>query len=189
MTTCEHTPSKREVLFMATALAALPATTPAAAALHPDAELLQLNAELEQRWQTAWNLYGPAIVAVEQAEEEISGRTGGRWPGAITSNEEWLEWCRVVNEVRERSGAEAINAANDAAWEALDTIVLKILDTPVATLVGLAVKGRAVACVHHELWRDPDVADLDWDKQVMRQLLEQLIAAGGLALPANIIEA
>jgi hypothetical protein len=163
------------------------ATKPADAGNHPDQALLDLNAELERRWIEAWRLRGPAIAAIAAADTEADRRTGG-FPDRVASDAEWRAWWEASKEIRESSGAEALNRQNNAAWQALDVVINQIFATPATTPAGWAVWARAVACVNHELWNEEKLEDVDWHQQVTRRLLEAMIAAGGLALPAELTE-
>jgi hypothetical protein len=177
---------RRALAFAATALT-FPISAAASSSDASDAELLHLNAELERRWIEAWRLRGPAIAAIAAADTEADRRTGG-FPDRVASDAEWRAWWEASKEIRESSGAEALNRQNNAAWQALDVVINQIFATPATTPAGWAVWARAVACVNHELWNEEKLEDVDWHQQVTRRLLEAMIAAGGLALPAELTE-
>jgi hypothetical protein len=179
--------TRRQAAALSAAFVALPATALAAEpSPHPDQALLDLNAELEARWRTAWELYGPTRVAVDAAEAEVARRTVGKYPSPVLSEDEFQTWWKVLTEVRKEYGCEDLNRRCEAAWEHLDEVLYQIFAVRPTTLTGTAVWARAVATVHHKLWDETDIRELDWGKQVTRRLIEQTVAAGGLELPWEI---
>jgi hypothetical protein len=55
--------------------------------------------------------------------------------------------------------------------------------TPARTLAGVAVKARAAAMhVLSELWEELE-EDLNWDQEVIRNLIEDICSAAGMLLP------
>ena len=68
-----------------------------------------------------------------------------------------------------------------------DRIVRAIIAAPARTVAGLAVKARATAsdaCMM--LWWDEPQMDLDWDKKMLRWLIEAVCLAAGVDLPGNL---
>ena len=164
---------------------ALPAVTPALAAFNnPDAELLRLDAELEARWVTWWALWAPTEDANEAANEELSQHVS--WYRAMTmSDTEFQEWFRVANEIRERRGVNAMNRDRAIALEALEAIREQIFSIPPRTLTGAAVQARALATLKYDLWwYDTD----EQSEKVLAQVIECIVEAAGLQMPADLVE-
>jgi hypothetical protein len=180
------TPSRRQAMVLTAAIAALPAAVPALAN-NPDAQLLALNVELERRWKVAWDLYGPVEDALDEAEEELQERMGGK-SGRIRmrmSDADRQECWRISNEIRDRRGIEALNTACRAAWEALEDVQGRIFDIPPSTLPGAAVWARAIATGFHDWWWTEND---DRDEKQLCRLIETIVTAGGLQMPVDLIE-
>jgi polygalacturonase len=143
---CNPSISRRNALMAVAGAAALPA---AALANRPDAELLALKDELERRWQTWWDAFGPAMDAITDAETEVVRLSSRARPHMAMSDEEFQAWWKLSYDVRERYDVEAFNSVVREAWPPLEEICRRILDMPASTLEGVAVKARAVAVLKH----------------------------------------
>jgi hypothetical protein len=69
-------------------------------------------------------------------------------------------------------------------WEAVSDmqapVARKIMALPATTLAGLAVKARVAQSACERFW-DVSDADCDWDQLMARQLIEAVLAAGGVS--------
>jgi hypothetical protein len=70
----------------------------------------------------------------------------------------------------------------EAITNAIDPIARRIFALPAVTPAGFAVKARAAAYEHAELW-DDEFDDLDWEDKFVRSLIEGTLAMAGAELP------
>ena len=70
----------------------------------------------------------------------------------------------------------------EAIYQRLDPIVEAIRGTPARTLAGAGIKARAVAAIMPELSEQRE-AELETDKHLMRDLIENICSIAGVDLP------
>ena len=162
--------SRRRFLTGTAALAAgAVAAAPAiAAAAAPEAELLALHDEVLRLSEDAARYQTEIIDELHPRWVEMAGEHGFRGDNPAT---------RFYHE----SGLSAAMNAQRDLDEAADKLTARIRQSPLTTPRALAIKASAIK--HNgasHFWRETD-ADADWDHLVARQILDEVIAAGGLA--------
>jgi hypothetical protein len=87
-------------------------------------------------------------------------------------------------QMREAMGPEWVAAdhEHDRAWESIDEIRQRMFVLPAHTLRGLAVKAMSAAYEHDQLWAAP-FDDLNPEEQLIRHLIEAVLALAGEPLP------
>src|SRR6266446_401181 len=148
----------------------------------PDAELIALGEEATALYERRFELDN--LTASYDAEH----------------SERLYEGCRQISELQRRG---EVKAAHDlagtldkeekrlrpryveAAHEVADRITValaapqhRMFMLPARGLAGLAVKARLAAYEHDQLWAVP-FSDLDWDKQFVRNLIDEVLALAG----------
>ena len=77
-----------------------------------------------------------------------------------------------------------LNAKMEALWERLDPVVRTITRAPARDITGLALKANATATAWASLWeRTPE--ELDYEHELLRDLIESVCAVAGVNLAAN----
>jgi hypothetical protein len=179
--------SRRKLLASAPAVAAvgMPAVASALSGFpgDPDAELLALGAELDAFYPEYLTSGTAANAASETAWIEAERSLGFKREDDVTP-----ELLETMFGVREKSGAEAIIDKDQAITGHVDEIHRKIIELPAHTLAGIAVKARAGAMLMlSDLWSEPAI-DMDYDKFVMRRLIESILESAGIELPFEVDE-
>jgi hypothetical protein len=141
------------------AAAALPA-----AANSADAELLELNAQIDRQWEITWDLKVRYWDAMHAANEEMD------------KTYKYQALCF--------SNLDVENEAFHRAFCATSEQVFALKSTSVAAF---ALKAKAAAMLHYKLWEEPP-EEMGEGERTVRRLLEQLVAAAGLTLPTSLTE-
>lgn len=88
----------------------------------------------------------------------------------------------ALKKMEERTGFNACEERLQALHRELDPIMKKITRTPATSLAGLRVKTAAAIEANDDLWDEP-LADLDYDKEAMRSLIEAACTITGIPVP------
>lgn len=164
--------SRRRFLTGTAALAAgaVAAAPVIAAAAAPKAELLALHDEVLRLAEEAARYQTEIIDDLHPRWVEMARKDGFR--GKDTPAASFYE----------ESGLRAALSAQRELDEAADKLCERMRQSPLTTPRALAIKANALK--HHHashFWRESD-SDADWDHLVTRQILDEVIAAGGLAV-------
>jgi hypothetical protein len=115
----------------------------------------------------------------------VHRRLGFCFGRGLTRDQAEKAWEMTVI-VRSELGTEDVVEREHAHWRRVDQVHLAIMAASPRTLIGVAVQARAAAMlVHSEFWDQPK-QDLDWEKMVIRNLIESVCAAAGVALPVEL---
>jgi hypothetical protein len=175
--------SRRETLRTIGAAALAGGVATAAASSSPDAHLLRLGAEFD-RLYAAWL---PIHAEVERLDKEFEKE----WAKKGLSIDENLEparymQCRIAawRQLQNEIGVDAALSGEDAACKLLDAVTKKIRGTPATTIVGLAVKARALRFdTHLSTQCDLQEKDQDWPERVMSQFIAEIERLAAADLP------
>ena len=170
--TDSNTTSRRN--FLGSAVLVSAALAPAAIAEKtkgPDADLLELGRqfdELERRYAVSQAFYKPRW---RRHTVEVD-----RWRDAHPncSQKQWLAahddlWAKLVA-CDGRETPDEIMVQADPIQEA-------IISIPATTIAGLAVKARVAKFTASDYWKESD-NDADWDRLIIRKLIDSVIGAG-----------
>jgi hypothetical protein len=177
--------SRRTALTTMAGGMALAGTGMAAGAADSDARLLELSAELDAAWAVAWPLHEPAAAAEKLASAELERRCGD-WPSPTTSAAAAQAWWKTYREIWQEFGAAALAAQSHAAWEKCDAIHERIMATRASSVLGFGLQARALAMNTSLIEWDKPLVELDWGEKCTRRLIEGLVHAAGLELPAAL---
>jgi hypothetical protein len=151
----------------------------------PDHELLALSAQIDALWPELQATQEASLAAAHAADEEISRRLGfdSRTRGGFLTPEECSKASEMMKLVWGELRTDDVHRKCSEVWARADGVHQRILDTPASTVTGFAVKARVAAMlVTSQLWDEPK-QNLDWDKSVIRDLIEALCAGAGMPLP------
>jgi hypothetical protein len=171
------------------AVAVLPAA--AFAADNPDAELLELGAELD------------AIIPQWHAQRAIDAKSRAAWKAACeaaglpdieygsVSADEWRahfeKRCAIrhANDIDEtdddgHGGSIAWNRIGDLTWPLIDAITELAAEQPPQTLAGLAVLARTMTLSWSEFWDPGYLEDGDTENGRHRTFIEAVCAFAGV---------
>jgi hypothetical protein len=161
-----------------TGLAAPVACPPADA----DAKLCDLARQLAVVAEQGQRLCAGAWEASKIADAEVIRRLGFD-PHATTTTKKqqklaWKTWCAV----REELGTDAVVEKCEPVDARMDAIHAEMMALPIKTLRGAAIMCSAaiVTGVISDWWDEP-LKDLDWDKEVIRRLVENITATAGIS--------
>jgi hypothetical protein len=90
-------------------------------------------------------------------------------------------WWKTLCEVYEELGTTEVIELTYKLDSRRDDIFERMMARPIPTLSDAALlfsSAVLVGAIDVELWEEP-LRDLDWDKKVLRQLIEKIIVAGG----------
>jgi hypothetical protein len=135
---------------------------------HPDAELIELGRQLEPIIQRIEN----RRAKIEQIHEAGYDEKFEQLRAEYRQGNEQAFGC--LNELQKELGLDVLLRPNDGDLDAMDPILRAILETPAATVAGLAVKARSASfvCSH---WDQSD-ADIEWDQLHARSLIEAVLS-------------
>jgi hypothetical protein len=157
----------------------------------PDHELLALSAQIDALWPELQATQEASLAAAHAADEEISRRLGfdSRTRGGFLTPEECSKASEMMKVVWGELRTDDVHNKCSEVWARADGVHQKIIATPARTVAGFAIKARAAAMLTaSNLWDEP-ASDLDWDKHVIRSLIEALCAAAGMPLPFDDVGA
>jgi hypothetical protein len=172
--------SKLSRRFIVAGAAALPALTmPAMAMSEPDAELIKLAETYERIFRIRAPLaadynerWGDALL---EASERVANLSGPERSKVYDVEVErlWVE-----------SGSEKAHEKVEPLDDQINELAVKILEIPPHTAAGLRARVALVAEAYPDLW-DAPLEDLDWDKRMVRYLIEAVCSLGEFALPTE----
>lgn len=170
---------------LVTSAAALPALSVPALADNPDAELVRLAEQFED-YQSSHN----ALLADYNEKAEAANKLAFDRMEAInatnpplTERERDRQFWTEMNRAWAETGADEADRKL-ATVTNIDAIMRKIVDTPCHTVAGLRAKALVALDISDKLWRETK-RDLDWDKEVIRALIESVCVVTGLEIPAE----
>jgi hypothetical protein len=135
-----------------------------AAIPHPDAELLRLGEDFEQR-HAAWLPVAAECTRLGGLFDEAWDRSG------LSLGDNFEVW----KQLRIESGVEAAAEAEGRAFNLVDAVTTKIRGTPAKTFAGLAIKARALRFdAHLSTQCDLPLKDQDWPEQVMNEFVAEI---------------
>lgn len=145
----------------------------------PDARLIALGAKLDAMLPDIWAKLAAAKASCDAAGKEARRRYELSCKELRKEQSDFWETWKAV---RREFGSDELIGEGDKAMAPACKIHEEIIAAPAHTLAGMAVKARAAAtfALSH-LWDEPEV-DLDWDKSVMRRLIEDICGAAGVSL-------
>jgi hypothetical protein len=147
-----------------------------------DRALLALGRRLDAMWPELKHLDEVVSKLSWAAMEEVERRLGATI-GNLTTPEQHAALMPTWKTVNAEYGADVANDARTAAFDKADKIHAQIMTTPAHTLAGVAAKARASAMLSFPHYWDEPAEELDWDKRMVRQLIEATCAAAGRDLP------
>jgi hypothetical protein len=174
--------SRRSLVASAAALPALALPAVATAQCYPvepDAELIKLA----ETYERIFRIRAPLAAdynerwgnAIDEARERVANLSGPE-----RSKMYDVEMARLWVESGSEKANEKVEPLNDQLYD----LALKIMDAPVQTAAGLRARVALVANAYPDLWDAPP-KDLDWDRRVVRSLIEAICSLGGFALPTE----
>lgn len=163
-----HTTSRRSFLAAAAVAGAIVAPNVAAAAApHPDAELIRLGQqhdELVQKLKVATIKLEPLWAEHRRRMDE--------WKAANPQGIGIDAYERLWDEVGLTEANKTYDA--DAITDEMDPVSRKIMAIPAMTIAGLLVKARVAKYNAREFW-DESYEDADWVHLQMRELCDAVI--------------
>jgi hypothetical protein len=174
--TMTNTPnvSRRRLLASMPAVAAAMAPVAATARCRlpagDDAELIELGEQLEALSDREDELVEALRPAWREYAKEMGQRLIAESKGELT----YEESNRQDAEHRKTLGLDqGLDAECKQVQDSIDTLMKRILELPAYTIEGLAVHAAAAAYVSGDLWSTPP-NELDWDKAIIRNLIERV---------------
>jgi hypothetical protein len=153
---------------------------------HPDADLLERR-QFEVLRSKEIKSNRASNDAAEVADREIERHLDFA-PGPNMSGPQGKQWLETFSAVRAELGTDDVINRNGADWDKLDELYRRIATVTPKTIAGIAIMARAAAVIGMEAYWDKPLGDLDWEKHVARQLIEQICAAVDTGLPFHSAE-
>jgi hypothetical protein len=161
-----------------------------------DDPMFDLARQIIQLTATAQPVIAASLEAAERADAEILRRLGisrdELKAGLERSRQEdqfYDRWWKTFCEVRKELSTDDVIELTHTLNGRRDEVFERMMARPIHTLSDAALLFRAAVFVggidYEELWGEP-LRDLDWDKQVLRRLIEKLIVAGGGIPPEEV---
>ncbi len=174
--------SRRSLVSSAVALPAL-AVPGVAIADNPDAELVRLGEQFEG-YQSSYK----ALLADYNEKADAANRLAFERMDAAdlpqSAPERNIRFAAEMDRAWTETGATEADRKFSAVGVPHDSIREKIMETPCHTVAGLRAKALVAIDQYDALWREQK-DDLDWNKRVIRELIEGVCAVAGLQIPAE----
>jgi hypothetical protein len=155
---------------------------------HTTKPLSALDATLREKFARLYRdiqEFRPTFEALEQRRDaEIVRRTGIPSHWTFRTDEECTRHLEAMRIADRETGFQAANTKMEELWRCLDPVVKAIISTPAQDLAGLALKANAVATAWGSLWEQTP-EDLDHEKELLRDLIENVCAVAGVDLEVN----
>jgi hypothetical protein len=170
--------SRRSLVASAAALPALAVptvATPQCYPVEPDAELIKLA----ETYERIFRIRAPLVADYNERWTrgiELAGERADHGPPKTYEVELERAWFET--------GSDKANEKLKPVDDQLSDLASKIMDTPAHTAAGLRARVALVADAYSDLWDEP-FDDLDWEKKVLRRLIEAICSLGGFALPTE----
>jgi hypothetical protein len=159
--------------------------------MNPDAKLVALGKQLEEIQERLRPVRAEHWRLAYEVANYVRGVTGYDHFGSVPPlSEPYSAAARQMDErsafaarqMEERSGFNACDKVLSGLTRELDQIMRKIARLPATSIAGLRVKTLAAIEANDDLWNVP-AADLDYDKEAVRSLIEAACAISGVTLP------
>lgn len=103
---------------------------------------------------------------------------------AHLNSEAEVRFTTELNKARAETGADVASRKFHLLADRVDAIEFRIMNTPAHTVAGLRAKALIAIEAAGELWETRRI-DLDWDKEVIRELIESVCAVAGVPVPVE----